>query len=80
MVETIFASGPHLRDECVANGVAFWHKQHGGPTPKSGGRILDGLTWDEMPTHVRAALPENYVHRAEIPVSTKVQLPMLGVQ
>jgi protein gp37 len=38
-----------LRERCVAEGVAFFHKQWGGRTPKAGGRILDGRTWDEMP-------------------------------
>lgn len=38
-----------LRDRCVDAGVAFFFKQHGGRTPKSGGRDLDGRTWDEMP-------------------------------
>jgi protein gp37 len=28
---------------------AFFFKQWGGATPKSGGRELDGRTWDEMP-------------------------------
>jgi protein gp37 len=28
---------------------AFFFKQWGGPTPKSGGRELDGRTWDELP-------------------------------
>jgi protein gp37 len=53
-------SGPHyrkcdpnwvrrIRDLCVANGVAFFHKQWGGRTSKAGGRTLDGRTWDEMP-------------------------------
>ena len=37
------------RDQCVAAGVPFFFKQWGGPTPKSGGRILDGRTWDEYP-------------------------------
>lgn len=40
----------HLRDTCLANDVAFFLKQWGGRTPKSGGRILDGRTWDEYPT------------------------------
>jgi protein gp37 len=39
-----------LRDHCTAEGVAFFLKQWGGRTPKSGGRELDGRTWDEMPT------------------------------
>jgi protein gp37 len=38
-----------LRDRSVAAGVAFFFKQWGGRTPKSGGRSLDGRTWDEMP-------------------------------
>ena len=38
-----------LRDQCVAAGVPFFHKQWGGPTSKSGGRLLDGRTWDEFP-------------------------------
>ncbi|MDQ6836858.1 MAG: phage Gp37/Gp68 family protein [Actinomycetota bacterium] len=38
-----------LRDRCAENEVAFFFKQWGGPTPKAGGRILDGRTWDEMP-------------------------------
>jgi protein gp37 len=39
-----------LRDRCAAAGVAFFFKQVGGRTPKSGGRLLDGRTWDELPT------------------------------
>ncbi len=38
-----------IRDACLHGGVAFFHKQWGGRTPKSGGRDLDGRTWDEMP-------------------------------
>ena len=38
-----------LRDRCEQAGVAFFHKQWGGRTPKSLGRELDGRTWDEMP-------------------------------
>jgi len=45
-----------LRDHCISSGVAFFHKQWGGRTPKSGGRILDGRTWDEIPSqHVLIA-------------------------
>ncbi len=39
-----------LRDRCQAARVAFFFKQWGGPTPKSGGRVLEERTWDEMPT------------------------------
>ncbi|MBI4507529.1 MAG: phage Gp37/Gp68 family protein [Chloroflexi bacterium] len=38
-----------LRDRCVRDGIAFFHKQWGGRTPKAGGRALDGRTWDEFP-------------------------------
>jgi protein gp37 len=38
-----------LRDRCQIAGVAFFHKQWGGRTPKAGGRLLDGKTWDEFP-------------------------------
>jgi protein gp37 len=38
-----------LRDRCEAAGVAYFHKQWGGRTPKTGGRLLDGRTWDQFP-------------------------------
>ena len=38
-----------IRDQCVKAGVPFFFKQWGGPIAKSGGRVLDGRTWDEMP-------------------------------
>ena len=38
-----------LRDQCVAAGVPFFFKQWGGPTPKSGGRLLDGKECSEFP-------------------------------
>jgi protein gp37 len=38
-----------LRNICVDSGVPFFFKQWGGPTPKSGGRILQGRSWDEYP-------------------------------
>ena len=53
-------SGPHarsadpqwvrkVRDDCVTLSVPFFFKQWGGRTPKSGGRLLDGITWDQYP-------------------------------
>jgi len=39
-----------IRDKCVSAGVPFFFKQWGGASPKTGGRLLDGRTWDEMPT------------------------------
>jgi len=38
-----------LRDRCSEEDVAFFFKQWGGARPKSGGRLLDGRSWDEMP-------------------------------
>ena len=38
-----------LRDQCEADGVAFFFKQWGGRTPKAGGRLLDGRTHDDVP-------------------------------
>lgn len=38
-----------LRDACRSNGVAFFHKQNGGFSAKSGGRELDGQTFSEFP-------------------------------
>lgn len=38
-----------IRDQCVAAGVAYFHKQHGGRTPKAGGRLLDGVEWSQFP-------------------------------
>lgn len=39
-----------IRRQCTSTGVPFFFKQWGGPTAKSGGRLLDGHTWDEMPS------------------------------
>ena len=38
-----------VRDQCVAQNVAFFFKQWGGLRPKSGGRELDGREWSEFP-------------------------------
>jgi protein gp37 len=38
-----------IRDTTQAAGVAYLHKQHGGPHPKTTGRTLDGRTWDQTP-------------------------------
>jgi len=41
-----------LRDKCRRAGIAFFWKQWGGFTAKSGGRELDGRTWDEYPVEL----------------------------
>ena len=38
-----------IRDACGHAGVAFFHKQWGGRTPKAGGRALDGREHSAMP-------------------------------
>lgn len=38
-----------LRDQCSEQDVSFFFKQWGGARPKSGGRELDGMTWDGFP-------------------------------
>lgn len=38
-----------VRDACIAQSVPLFFKQWGGFRPKSGGRLLDGRTWDEYP-------------------------------
>jgi protein gp37 len=49
-----------LRDQCTDAGVPFFFKQWGGRSPKSGGRTLDGRTWDELPAAPRG-LPVDLV-------------------
>ena len=41
-----------IRDQCSAAKVPFHFKQWGGRTSKSGGRELDGRTWDEFPAEI----------------------------
>jgi protein gp37 len=46
-----------IRDQCLASGTAFFFKQWGGRTPKAGGRLLDGRTWDQVPNLSGASWP-----------------------
>ncbi|MGB8343984.1 MAG: DUF5131 family protein [Ktedonobacteraceae bacterium] len=43
-----------LRDQCQRAGVPFFFKQVGGRYHHTGGRLLDGQTWDEMPPEIPA--------------------------
>lgn len=71
-----------LRDTCARYGVAFWHKQWGGPRPESGGRLVNGVEHNGMPTHIEGAMPAEYVHeqRAQkfLKAAHQVSLPVLG--
>lgn len=44
-----------LRDLCVMKGIPFFWKQWGGRTPKAGGRLLDGVEWDQYPVELPVA-------------------------
>jgi len=41
-----------IRDQCIRSNVPFFFKQWGGVRRKENGRLLDGVTWNEMPTLV----------------------------
>jgi protein gp37 len=43
-----------IRDRCVDQHVPFFFKQVGGPSPKAGGRLLDGRIWDQYPATMTA--------------------------
>jgi protein gp37 len=51
----------HLRDLCRQGDVPFFFKQVGGPTPKAGGRLLDGRTWDEYPRALQTTTTEGSI-------------------
>jgi protein gp37 len=42
-----------IRDQCNAAGTAFHFKQWGGVNKRRTGRVLDGRTWDDLPTKPR---------------------------
>jgi protein gp37 len=47
-----------LRDRCLLDGVPFFFKQWGGVMKKRNGRLLEGRTWDDMPSRpARASAP-----------------------
>ncbi len=40
-----------VRDRCEQEGVPFFFKQWGGPTPKARGRLLEGIEYNGMPRY-----------------------------
>jgi len=44
-----------IRDQCCAAGVPFFFKQWGGTNKKKAGRVLDGRTWDRLPSQALVA-------------------------
>ncbi len=49
-IEETWVRGIHVM--CEQHEVPFFFKQWGGATPKAGGRLFSGQTWDEMPRDV----------------------------
>lgn len=49
-----------IRDSCVRQRVPFFFKQWGGTNKKREGRVLDGRTWDQMPTRRTDGSPRTY--------------------
>lgn len=45
-----------MRDDCAATGQAFFFKQYGGPTSKSGGKLLDGVEYCQFPDEMAGAV------------------------
>ena len=45
-----------IRKQCRRERVPFFFKQWGGAQKKKSGRLLDGRTWDGMPTRTTPAL------------------------
>ncbi len=38
-----------IKNSCIENEVPFFFKQWGGTSKKKSGRLLDGISWDQMP-------------------------------
>ena len=56
-----------LRDQCVSQNVAFFFKQWGGRTPKSGGNSLDGRQWLQYPKSTISKSTSISIHPAGSP-------------
>ena len=44
-----------IRNQCIKAKVAFFFKQWGGRSPKTGGRLLEGKEWSQFPTKLPAS-------------------------
>jgi protein gp37 len=47
-----------IRNQCVKSKVAFFFKQWGGRSPKTGGRLLEGKEWSQFPATPSASCPQ----------------------
>ena len=52
-----------IRDLCERDGIPFFFKQWGGRTPKSGGRLLDGIEHNAFPGYLGEG-NRNAIHMA----------------
>lgn len=43
-----------IRDQCLEQSIPFFFKQWGGVNKKKAGRLLQGNTWNQMPSQVRS--------------------------
>ena len=50
-----------VRDQCLAYNVPYFFKQVGGKYHNSGGRALDGRTWDELPPEIPSFAYDFYI-------------------
>lgn len=48
-----------IRNQCLAARVAFFFKQWGGRSPKTGGRTLEGREWNQFPAKANLSLIEH---------------------
>jgi protein gp37 len=54
-----------IRDQCIAARVAFFFKQWGGRSPKSGGRRLEGEEWSQLPFKAKLISKQSQLQAAE---------------
>jgi protein gp37 len=59
-----------IRDQCAKAGVAFFFKQWGGKNKKKAGRLLDGRTWDAMPTPPESTRSTGATRALPLPILT----------
>jgi protein gp37 len=55
-----------VRDQCLASHVPFFFKQVGGPRPKSGGCLLEGVEWKQFPIYRQNGSPVNSLEYTRI--------------
>jgi protein gp37 len=48
----------NIREQCIKSKVAFFFKQWGGRSPKTGGRLLEGKEWNEFPKEQPKAIQQ----------------------